>query len=101
MPHFDWTISLGNVLTVVGFIIAAWLAGTRIYNGIDRRLIAFEGLLSHHAATLVDHAARMKTQDDMLLRLVGDVQRLIGRMEGSRQSLPEHGELFTRRSGDH
>ena len=87
MPNFDSTISLGNILTVVGFVAAFWAAATKVYNSLDRRLISFEALLLGHAQTLVSHGAKMEKQDEILLRLVGDMQRLIGRVEGSHQNM--------------
>ncbi len=81
MPHFDGTISLGNILTVVGFFWALWMAGSRLYVYMDRRVSVFENVLKDHARTLIDHANRMEKQDDLLIKLVGDVQRLVGRME--------------------
>ena len=85
--HFDSTISLGNILTIVGFVAAFWVAANGIYTRIDRRIVAFETLLEQHALTLVQHASKMEKQDDILLRLVGDMQRLIGRVEGSQQNI--------------
>ena len=81
MPSFDYTVSLGNILTILGFAWVVWMGVTRVYIMLDLRISRFEEILEGHAKTLAAHAGRMEKQDDLLLRLVGDVQRLIGYME--------------------
>ena len=81
MPHFDATISLGNILTAAGFFFSIWWGAVKMYALIDKRIAVFEEVLKTHTDTLAVHADRMEKQDDLLLRLVGDVQRLIGRIE--------------------
>lgn len=38
-------------------------------------------MLVQHAATLVEHGQRMDTHDRTMLTVVGDLQRVIGRVE--------------------
>lgn len=78
---FDWTITLGNLMTIGGIVVGMYVGATKILNRVDDRLMKLEQIFVSHTATLIAHAARMEKQDDMLLRLVGDVQRLIGHME--------------------
>lgn len=96
---FDWTITFGTVLAAVTIVAGTWATASRLYSLVDKRLSLFQHTLEQHAATLLDHAtrmekqdtmhaatfkehaARMEKQDEMLLRISGDLQRLIGRME--------------------
>lgn len=100
----DYHITLGNILAVVvslmGFALAmrqaidvakknneAVIKAIQEANIIlDRRITVFEAILGDHAKTLVDHARRMDTQDQLLIKLIGDIQRLVGRIEGLRLS---------------
>ena len=79
--RFDWTISLGSILTIVGFFFSLWWSLTRLWTRMDRRVSVFETVLAKHAETLLSHATKMERQDSLLIQLVGDVQRLIGRIE--------------------
>jgi len=85
MPNFDPTITLGNVITMIGIVVGLWISATRLYGSVDRRLAVFEVMLSSHAKTLIEHNIRMEKQDDMLLRLMGEIQRLVGRLESTTQ----------------
>lgn len=96
----DYHITLGNILTLVvsllmfvlavrQTIIAARQNSAAVIKAIqeanmvlDRRITVFETILADHAKTLVDHARRMDTQDQLLIKLIGDIQRLVGRIEG-------------------
>lgn len=73
-----WFILAFNVITYLAGL--AW-AVHRVQDGLDRRLAVFEATLRIHADTLVAHAGKMEKQDDILLRVVSDIQRLIGRLE--------------------
>ena len=79
--HFDPTISLGNVITIICFVASIVGARLSLYGKMDQRLAKLEGILMDNAATLIAHSGRMEKHDDLLLRLVGDMQRLIGRFE--------------------
>jgi hypothetical protein len=81
VPDFIYTITFGNIMTIVGFVISIWVTAARLYTLLEKRLVIFEHLLEMHAKTLGEHAKRMERQDELLIRLVGDVQRLIGRVE--------------------
>ena len=82
----DWSISVGNILTALVFLFGAVSTGWKIYNAFARQAVVFEGLLKEHTNTLISHAGRMEKQDELLLRIIGDVQRLIGRMEVSQSA---------------
>lgn len=79
--HFDWTLNIGNIVTLLGVVTTGWVAVFKIYSAIDKRLSHFEQMLQGHAETLVKHASKMDRQDDLFIRLLSDVQRLMGRFE--------------------
>ncbi len=81
MFHFDWTITLGTVLSAAVFVAGTWAAVSRLYSLLDKRLAIFESVLGTHAQTLMAHSARMERQDDIMIKLAGDIQRVIGRIE--------------------
>ena len=81
MFNFDWTVTLGNTLTIITMLIGGWLGIMRMYYLFNHRISSFEATIKVHADTLMVHTKRMEKQDDLLLRLVGDVQRLIGHLE--------------------
>jgi uncharacterized coiled-coil protein SlyX len=90
MPHFDMTITLGNIVAALSFLFGIWAAmlrlsadKTRLYVAMDQRLAVFESVLSAHAGTLTTHSARMEKLEDQLVRLVGDIQRIAGHIESS------------------
>lgn len=74
---FDWSINLGSVLTALSFLVGIWLASLTL----TRRLTTFEGTVTIHTDALAQHVRWMEKQDNLLLQLVGDVQRLIGRLD--------------------
>lgn len=85
---FDGTITLGNILTAVVFLFGLWGAVSRAYHLLDKRTTMFEGTLTEHANLLKEHAARMvrqeehmEKQDNILLHISGDMQRIVGRFE--------------------
>ena len=79
--HVDWSVSIGNILTAASFFTAVLAVIWKFYASFLTKTTAFEELLKGHAATLMTHADRMEKQDDLLLRVISDVQRLVGRME--------------------
>lgn len=89
--HFDWTISIGTVIEALAIAGATWSAIARLYSLFDKRLSVFESVLSTHAATLAGHATRMEKQDDVMLKLSGDLQRVIGRIETWSEFRPHSG----------
>lgn len=84
MPQFDATITLGSVLAALGIITSVITTGARIFNQVDKRLAVFEQQLASHASVLTQHAARMEKQDDLLLKISGDLHRILGRIETHR-----------------
>lgn len=74
---FDWTVTLGNVLQLVTMIGLA-IAG---YYAISARMAVFESMLAGHADTLKQHAQRLDLYEARIVEVIGDLQRLIGRME--------------------
>lgn len=78
---FDWTITLGALVASIIIVAGTWAAVSRLYSMLEKRLSLFEVGLGVHTQTLINHATRMEKQDDLMLKLVGDMQRVIGRME--------------------
>lgn len=79
--HFDWTLSFGTLLGALAIVAGTWASISRLYGLLDKRLTVFENVLDVHAKTLTAHATRMEKQEDMLIKLSGDLQRVIGRIE--------------------
>ena len=79
--QFDWTVSLGTVLSALVIVSGTWAAASRLYSLVDKRLAMFQERLGAHSSTLEVHAEKMEKQDDMLLKISQDLHRLIGRME--------------------
>ncbi len=77
----DWTVNVWQIVTAIGFLIGSYGAVMRIYHLLDRRLSLLEQSFLVHAGTLVDHGARLQRYEDGLFKIVGDLQRLIGRVE--------------------
>lgn len=79
--HFDPTVTLGNLVAAGVFLFGLWAAGSRAYAQIERRIVVFETTINQHGRLLESHAVRMEKQDDMLVRISGDMQRIVGRLE--------------------
>lgn len=75
--HFDGTVSLGSLLTIATLIGIAVRLGWTV-GGI-------QAIITQHSKLLEMHTARMEKQDDMLIRISGDMQRIVGRIESANQ----------------
>ena len=79
----DWTLSINSFIN--GGILLAIIVGILRVGGMQE-------LLKHHADTLEDHGDRMTKHDEIMLKMVSDLQRLIGRVEADafqdRRQLP-------------
>ena len=74
---WDNTVTLGNVIQVGTIVVLAAVA----YAGFSARWAVLEQLIEGHTRTLVDHAIRLDLHEARALRVVEDLQRLIGRVE--------------------
>lgn len=85
MPHFDYTISLGSILTLIGAVVTALMVIGTFKAKIDL-------LLDLHAEQLVimrqefkEHRAeddkRFSALSERMFEIVSSVQRLIGQAE--------------------
>ncbi len=93
--HFDWTISLGQVVTAASFFLSIAMAGQRIYLLLDKRLSLLQQTVMNHTDTLTSHDSRMKHYEEVLFKVVSDLQRLIGRAEAywvERRHTPPHSQ---------
>ena len=91
MPRIDWSLSLGNIIV---FLVPIVIGGWKLYSSIVKRGVVFEEVLKEHTKLLVAHSGRMdrqedlhrlrmEKQDDALIAIMRDVNRLIGRMEAN------------------
>lgn len=87
---FDWTISLGTILSAILVVMGTWATVARLYSLLDRRLAVFETMLSNHATTLFTHSTRMEKHEDLIIKLTGNMQRIIGRLEVEGVKVREH-----------
>lgn len=82
---FNWEINIGQVLSVVIFLLGVWGGAIRLYHLLDKRMDRFELTLGEHARTLVEHSGRMTNYERDMVDVVGDLQRTIGRVETALQ----------------
>jgi hypothetical protein len=105
---FDWTISFGQILQVLVLLLGGGLTAVKFYYALDKRVSALEAGLrtttekaereivnlgekltretTNHADAIKDHAMRMERWEMILVKLVGDLQRVIGEMTGLRRA---------------
>lgn len=81
MPHFDWTITAGNILTIGTLIGGLWFGATKAYYLLDKRIDRFEIMLKTHADTLVAHSDRMLRTEERFIDMAGTLQGVIGRLD--------------------
>ena len=74
---FDWTITAGTIIQVATMVILAIAA----YHAIKGQLAIFNNTLSTHAKSLEEHSQKLITVDERIIKIVADLQRLIGRSE--------------------
>lgn len=86
MPHFDWTLSLGSVVSFCGAVIVAVYTVSVVKTKMDFFLEQHTTDIRAARIAQDEHAheddARFKALSDQMLNLTGNVQRLIGQMEG-------------------
>lgn len=75
--RFDWTLTFGTVLQIVSMVLLA----VAVFNAVSARLSIFENTLKDHAASLARHADRLDRYDSLLLKVVGDLQRVVGQSD--------------------
>jgi hypothetical protein len=82
MPSISWEFSVWNVAVyLLGAAVLLW----RSFTAVDKRVSVFEQILSSHAQTLLQHAARMDVHDERLISVIEQLQRVIGQSEGQRR----------------
>lgn len=80
MLKYDDIISLGDVLQIL-----TWLGlAVGAYYSVRTQLALFRQVLEHHSATLVEHAKRLDRYEESIVRVIGELQRLVGRVESMR-----------------
>ena len=79
--HTDAILIIAFLIFV--FLVSLYLGGVKMVHVMDRRIAVFESTLKMHAESISHHSGRMEKQDELLITLVGDVQRLVGRLETS------------------
>ena len=79
----DWTLNVWQVITAVGFLFGGYSAVMRVYHLVDKRLASMEQHLTEHAGTIGQHGQRLEKYEQALFKLVGDLQRVVGRVEAA------------------
>ena len=79
--HWDNTISLGALMQIATVIITVIVAYTSFLRRIEVQAEGFRQVLQVHSATLTAHADRLDRHEEHTLTMVGDLQRVIGRLE--------------------
>ncbi len=84
--QFDWTISFGMVINVLVFIFTAF----GLYHAGMSRFRHHEDSIHRLTNNIGEHNDRMDRYDERMLEIVGDLQRIIGRVEmmAERRKLP-------------
>lgn len=83
--HFDGTVTLGSLMTTGAFVLSLvvlYNKGTLWLAGILARL---QGTLDEHAKQLVAHNARMDRYEQCYVKIVGDLQFVIGHIGADRR----------------
>lgn len=75
--QFDQTIRLGDIVTMSGIITAFLAAAWRFMD----RLKSLERTLNSHSDILTGHSSRMQEYERGMRDIIGDVQRVIGRLD--------------------
>lgn len=82
MPvRMDWTINIGTVLQILSMCGCVVVVVVSVSN----RLKAFETTLKQHGDALQKHDTTLSVYETRILDIVSNLQRLIGRMEGSHE----------------
>ena len=79
--RFDLTLNIGHVLIIASMIVtvvAAWHA-FKLWASV--KIARFEETLAHHTRSLDAHASRLDKHEEVHAKLVGEVQRILGRIE--------------------
>ena len=77
MPHFDFTVTFGNLLELGGIVVVL----ISLYYAAVGRVKELEIILTQHAKDLASHAKRMERFDDSMVDVVSQVHRILGRLE--------------------
>jgi hypothetical protein len=84
--RFDGTITLGHVMSAATFAFTVFVAYTKATTWLSTRLKGFEATLNDHAAQLQKHGLRMDRYEERYVTIAGDLQWLVGRLDGDRRS---------------
>ena len=77
---FDWSLHIGDVIQVLAILGTAMWA----YHGIAVKLALLAQIIEEHSDTLREHGQRLTRYEESLFKLVGDLQRMVGHLEGSK-----------------
>lgn len=88
LPSFDYTISLGSLLTLIGAVSTALIVISTFKAKIDALLELHSSQLETMREDLKEHreedVKRFDTMNDRLFDLVSSVQRLVGQVDPRR-----------------
>ena len=69
---FSWEVNVGQIVTLVSFLLGIYGMAVRLYHMLDLRMMKFEQTLNHHAQTLEMHATRMDRHEERLIRIFAE-----------------------------
>lgn len=75
--NLQLSITLGDLIQLGGVVVSI----TAVYYAIKGRIRELELTLGIHAKDLATHANRMAKYEESMVSVIGNVQRIIGRME--------------------
>jgi len=78
---FDGSISIGDIVTAATIVFGLWAAVTKTYHRADKRAALFEQTVTQHTELLAAHSTRMEKNDETLLKVMSELQRLVGRLD--------------------
>lgn len=85
MPHFDYTITLGTIIQLVGFVGFAWATWTAFKTRVDLVLKSQADLMVSLTKRFEDHehgdAKNFHEIQGHITKIVGELGRAIGRIE--------------------
>ncbi len=72
---------IGSIITSLVFILGLWWGGNRAAYLIGQRVATFDAIVAEHARILAAHSLRMEKQDELLLDISANMNRIVGRLE--------------------
>lgn len=81
---FDWTISFGQLVQIAMLIAGGWVAASKLYYAVDRRLTKVEYTIETQANKLSGVAEKTGEVESTLVKTVSDLARVVGALDVAR-----------------